>query len=342
MAMVLVIPLLSGLAVFVCILVLTPFADKMRLIDLPDERKRHLEPTPMVGGIAIYMVLMAMLLVVSPPAELAWMMASATVLVVVGFLDDVYDLRWRTRMTAQFGATCLMMLSSDLYIGSLGFNVLGLDQLGWLGIGLTIFAVLCLTNGFNMLDGVDGLASGHVLVVIGSLAVVQLLNHGTLVQSLWLSALAAVVFAFWLVNMSLTPLKKVFLGDAGSLLLGFLVCWLLVYYSQQPIAAILPVAVLWCAALPIMDTALVIFRRIARGKSPFEADRIHLHHLLIDLGVSPRRALGLMLASAAAINTIGLLTVYLVSPFWGLVLFTVISALFAWFVTHWSVEDRFV
>ena len=71
-----------------------------------------------------------------------------------------------------------------------------------------------------MLDGVDGLAAGHVLVVIGSLAAVQLLNHGTLVQPLWLSVLAAVVFAFWLVNMSLTPLKRVFLGDAGSLLSG--------------------------------------------------------------------------------------------------------------------------
>ena len=247
----LVIPLLSGLAAFVLILVLTPFASKMRLLDFPDHRKRHREPTPMVGGIAIYLVLMAVLLVVSPPAKLAWMMASATVLVVIGFLDDVFDLGWRTRIAAQFGATCLMIFGSGLYIETLGFNVWGLDQLGWFGIGLTIFAVLCLTNGFNMLDGVDGLASGHVLVVIGSLAVVQLLNHGTLVQPLWLSVLAAVVFAFWLVNMSLTPLKKVFLGDAGSLLLGFVVCWLLVYYSQKPIAAVVPAAVVAAAALAV-------------------------------------------------------------------------------------------
>jgi undecaprenyl-phosphate alpha-N-acetylglucosaminyl 1-phosphatetransferase len=337
-----VIPLLSGLGAFVLILVLTPFAGRMRLLDLPDQRKRHREPTPMVGGIAIYLALMAVLLVVSPPAKLAWMMASATILVIVGFLDDVFDLGWRTRLAAQFGATCLMIFGSGLYIESLGFNVWGLDQLGWFGIGLTIFAVLCLTNGFNMLDGVDGLSAGHVLVVIGSLAAVQMLNHGTLAQPLWLSVLAAVVFAFWLVNMSLTPLKKVFLGDAGSLLLGFVVCWLLVYYSQEPIAAVVPAAVLWCTALPVMDTALVIFRRIARGKSPFEADRIHLHHLFIDLGVPPRRALGLMLTLAVVINTIGLLTVYLVSPFWGLVLFAVVSALFAWCVTHRSVEDRFV
>ena len=170
----LMIPLLSGLAAFVLILILTPFASKMRLLDLPNERKRHREPTPMVGGIAIYLVLMAVLLLVSPPAKLAWMMASATVLVVIGFLDDVFDLGWRSRLAAQLGATCLMIFGSGLYIESLGFNVWGLDQLGWFGIGLTIFAVLCLTNGFNMLDGIDGLASGHVLVVIGSLAVVQL------------------------------------------------------------------------------------------------------------------------------------------------------------------------
>jgi undecaprenyl-phosphate alpha-N-acetylglucosaminyl 1-phosphatetransferase len=334
-----VIPLLSGVAAFVLILALTPLAGTMRVLDCPDERKRHREPTPMVGGIAIYLVLGVVLLVVSPPPELAWMMASATILVIVGFLDDAFNLGWGTRLAAQLGSTCLMIFGSGIFVESLGFNTYGLDQLGWFGIGLTIFAVLCLTNGFNMLDGVDGLASGHVLVVIGSLVVCQLLTRGTLVQPLWLSVLATVVFAFWLVNMSLTPLKKVFLGDAGSLLLGFVVCWLLIYYSQQPIAALVPVAVLWCAALPIMDTALVIFRRIARGKSPFEADRIHLHHLLIDLGVPPRRALGLMLMSAIVINAFGLLTVYLVSPFWGLILFMATFALFASAVTHPSVED---
>ena len=338
----LMVPLLSGLAAFVLILVLSPFAGRMRLLDLPDQRKRHREPTPMVGGVAIYLALMAVLLVVSPPAKLAWMMASATILVVVGFLDDVFELGWRTRLAAQFGATCLMIFGSGLHIETLGFNVWGLDDLGWLGVGLTVFAVLCLTNGFNMLDGIDGLAAGHVLVVIGSLAAVQLIANGSVAQPLWLAVLAASVLAFWLVNMSLTPLRKVFLGDAGSLLLGFVVCWLLVYYSQEPIAAVKPAAVLWCAAVPVMDTALVIFRRIARGKSPFEADRIHLHHLFVDAGVPPRRSLGLMLGLSAALNAAGLSVVYLVSPFWGLVAFALVSGLFAWCVTHRSVEDQLV
>jgi UDP-GlcNAc:undecaprenyl-phosphate GlcNAc-1-phosphate transferase len=86
----------------------------------------------------------------------------------------------------------------------------------------------------------------------------------------------------------------------------------------------------------------VIFRRIARGRSPFEADRIHLHHLFVDAGVPPRRALGLMLGLSAALNAGGLSVVYLVSPFWGLVAFALVSGLFAWCVTHRSVEDHLV
>jgi undecaprenyl-phosphate alpha-N-acetylglucosaminyl 1-phosphatetransferase len=333
---------LAGLGAFILILVLTPFAYRLRLVDRPDHRKLHNLPVPMVGGVAIYLVLLASFLLVTPPAKVAWFMFALTLLVAVGLLDDALSLGIKTRIAAQVLSTVTMMAGADLWIQDIGLGFAWDSALGILGMGLTLFAVVGLTNGFNMVDGIDGLASGHLMVGIACLVGAQVWVAGFVHQPGWLSLLFAAVFAFWLVNMSLTPFKRVFLGDSGSLLLGFTMAWLLIYYTQEPIGLIEPVAALWCVTLPVFDTLVVIARRLMNGRSPFSSDRNHLHHLLVDQGVRPPIALALILVGAILINTTGLALTYLVSPTVGLACYVLCLGVFGYLMLHPEIERRFL
>lgn len=314
-------PAIAAVIALLAIMILTPFAERLNLLDRPNARKKHESPVPMVGGIAIYMALMSALLVVQPPEKLTWFIASGTLLVIVGFLDDALDLGVKTRFFVQIIATLLAMTGTGVWITSLGLVGLEWISLSFLGIPLTLVAAVGLTNAFNMADGIDGLASGYALVAIMCVACVMHLTQSTIVHLEWLAVLFSVCFAFWLVNMALTPLKKVFLGDAGSLLLGFLVAWLLVYYSQEPVSMIHPVAALWCVAIPVWDTLIVMARRIRRGRSPFSPDRHHIHHLLVDSGLSSRAALACLLGASVVIHAAGLSVTYQMGPWYGLTLY---------------------
>ena len=334
------IPLSAACSALIFIIVLTPFADRLRLLDKPDSRKIHSAPVPMVGGIAIYLVLMCGLLIFPPPEKLVWFFVALTILVIIGMLDDAFGLGVKTRVVGQVLATSVMVFGADLYIENLGLTLFDLDSLGLTGIIITMIAVVGLTNGFNMVDGIDGLASGHLLVGIACVASVQWLMKGEIHQVVWLSVLFAVVLAFWLVNMSLTPLRRVFLGDAGSLLLGFVMSWVLIYYSQKPISLLQPVAALWCVTVPVFDTLGVIVRRMKNGRSPFSGDRIHLHHLLVDQGISHKRAASVILCASISLNLFGLWLTYAVSPVAGLLVYVLFFVIFLYGMLHPNIEHR--
>jgi len=323
-------PLLAGVAALLLILVLTPFAEKMQWVDRPGQRKHHREPVPMVGGLAIYLVMLAGFMLFQPPEKLAWVLFGTTLLVVVGFLDDVLELGVKLRLFVQVVATICVMVGAGLSVQAIGLSVVPFQELGVVGLIFTVFAVVGLTNAFNLVDGIDGLAAGHFLVGLGCLAGLQLLTVGGLVQSEWFIVLFSAVFAFWLVNMSLTPLKPVFLGDAGSLLVGFTMSWVLIYMTQQPVSAIEPVAALWCVTLPVFDTLAVVWRRIRRGQSPFTPDRAHLHLRMVDRGIGPISSLTAILAASVVINTFGIWLTYTASPELGLAAY---GALFLLYVT---------
>lgn len=337
----LALPILVGLGLFVFILVLTPFAPRLRLLDEPNFRKQHGTSVPMVGGIAIYLVILASMMIVDPPVKLSWLMLSVSILVAVGALDDAFGLGVKTRFAIQTFATVLMILGSSMWIRSLGFGWWGLDSMvGWLGIPLTIFAVVGLTNGFNMVDGIDGLAAGHMLVGLVTLCLTLFVFRGEVHQVAWLTVLMAAVFGFWLVNLSLTPLKKVFLGDAGSLLLGFIMAWTLIYYSQEPIGLMHPVAALWCVTVPVLDTLRVIVGRWKNKRSPFSPDRNHLHHVLVDMGIGSGKVLALIMGLSALLNAIGIWITYSISPLASLILYLTLFAGCIWGPLHSFIEKQ--
>lgn len=331
---------LAGVSAFLLIVVLTPFADRLRLLDRPDLRKSHQAPVPMVGGIAIYLVLLAGFVLIGPPNKAGWFLFALTFLVATGLLDDAFGLGVKTRIAAQCFATAVMIFGAGLSIQSIGLGTPNDGALGLVGIGLTLFAVVGLTNGFNMVDGIDGLAAGHMMIGLLCLAGIQLWAVNFVHQAEWLSLLFSTVFAFWLVNMSLTPLKRVFLGDAGSLLLGFTMSWLLIYYTQAPTGVVDPVAALWCVTLPVFDTLVVIARRLKSGRSPFFPDRNHLHHLLVDQGASPRVALTVILLISLVVNVVGICVTYNFGAWIGLACYCGLLAIFAYMMLHPSIEFR--
>lgn len=333
--------MLSGMGVMVFIIVLTPFAERLRLLDQPDHRKRHGVAVPMVGGLSIYLVILAALLFVDPPDKLIWLIISASILVVVGALDDAFCLGVRVRFASQILASSLMIVGASVWVRSFGIEIWSLDSIaGWLGIPLTIFAVVGLTNGFNMADGIDGLASGHMLVGLGSVGLTLYLVHGDFYHLEWFIVLMSAVFAFFVVNLSLTPLKRVFLGDAGSQLLGFVMAWTLIFYSQDPIALLHPVAALWCVTIPVFDTLVVIVRRIKNRRSPFSSDRNHLHYLLVDMEMDKRLALGSILVLAIIVNAFGIWITFAISPLAGLVVYCLLFMCFGYGMLHPSIEKQ--
>ena len=214
-------------------------------------------------------------------------------------------------------------------LNSAGLDVLELDSsLIWLSYLVTIFAVVGLTNAFNMSDGIDGLSAGHFLVGIGTLLITMAYAHDELSIATWLGVVFISVLAFFLVNVGLTPLRIVFLGDAGSLLLGFLMGWILIYVSQPPRSFIHPVVGLWCVSIPIFDTFAVMSLRIIQRRSVFSPDRCHFHHFLVDAGLHPKLVLMIILALACLMNCLGIWLAYRVSPWVSLAIFVVLLLIF--------------
>ncbi len=291
----------------VSLLVLLPLGRQLGLVDYPDQfRKRHAFNTPLVGGLAIAIGMLA-----------GWWYAgtfdrfqdavicTALMLVVVGVADDLLNLRVWVRVIAELAAIAIVVISSGIYIHSLG-ELRGHElALGWLGIPFTVVAVIGLLNAFNLIDGMDGLAGSLTLIAAGSIEFLSNRNASA-TQLAFIAVIASAVIPYLAANLGLFGHRgKVFLGDAGSIMLGYLLAWSLIGMSQSTPRQISPGLVLWCVALPVFDTLTVMFRRMHRGESPFTADRGHIHHLLTDAGLKPRDALLCLVGFAAILPALG-------------------------------------
>ena len=289
------------------LVVLLPLSRRLGLVDCPDQgRKRHAFNTPLVGGLAIAIGMLA-----------GWwhadvfsrfenaVIGTALLLVMVGVADDLLDLKVWVRVVAQLASIAVVVISSGVYIRSLG-TLQGHElTLGWLGIPFTVVAVIGLLNAFNLIDGIDGLAGCLTLVAAGGIELLGR-HQGSALQFAAIAVIAAALVPYLAANLGLFGREgKVFLGDAGSVMLGYLLAWSLIGMSQGEPRQISPGLVLWCVALPVFDTLTVMFRRMHRGESPFTADRGHIHHLLMDAGLKPRDTLICLVAFAAVMPMLG-------------------------------------
>lgn len=288
------------------IVVLRRFAAPLGLVDHPDQRKQHVGDVPLVGGLAIFsgLIVGALSRGQFQGFEKA-LLGTAAVLVMLGALDDRFDLSVRDRLLIQTIVILTVIAGTGVYIHTLG-SIFGHEvTLGWAGVPLTVLAVIGLVNAFNMMDGIDGLAGSLELVSIAAIILFADPTplHGVIVM---LALLAAASLPYLVANQGFMG-GKIFLGDAGSMLIGYLLAWALIRLSQMPQTQLSPVDVLWCVALPVFDTFAVMYRRMRQGKSPFKPDRGHIHHILMGAGLGPRTTLAALVALAALLALIGAL-----------------------------------
>ncbi|NRB68593.1 MAG: UDP-N-acetylglucosamine--undecaprenyl-phosphate N-acetylglucosaminephosphotransferase [Vibrio sp.] len=270
-------------------------AKKIGLVDKPNARKLHNGAIPLVGGISICISIIYFLFnnpYVLPNTPLY--AACILTLVVVGALDDKYDLSFKLRFAIQAGLSIAMMTLGGIELNTIG-DVFGTGEiitLGWLGYFVTILAVVGAINAFNMVDGIDGLLGGLSVVTFGGLGI--MLSHDGQDNLAYIClVLVVAIIPYILLNLgAFGRRRKVFMGDAGSMLIGFTVIWLLLHSSQNGTAPPLrPVTALWLIAVPLMDMTAIMIRRVRRGDSPFKPDREHLHHIFQRLGLSSTQTL---------------------------------------------------
>lgn len=293
--------------------VLLQHAARLRLVDHPVGRKDHQHPTPVIGGIAVFLAI-ACGWTVLDAAQMAQsalgFCVGGLVLVVVGAADDVRDLSWRTRMVAQCAsALVLCLFGSTLLSLSLPSADMPL-ALGMFAVPFTVFSVMGLINAVNMIDGVDGLSGSIVTATLLVMAILAQWSGDPDLGSHLLVA-AAAVLAFLGFNFRFPGRVKAltFLGNSGSALLGLMLAWAAIELTQGPESRVTPSVAPWLVALPILDCLTLIGRRLAGGRSPFSADRMHFHHLLLDRGFSASKVViaGLLLHLAIAGIGLGLL-----------------------------------
>ena len=286
--------LLCLISAFVVTLISIPpiisLINRFRLFDMPNERKVHTAPVPTMGGIAILAGMVMSLLLWFPfngePAQICFFF-SIVVLFGLGILDDLKDLSARYKFIIQLGLAALIALSGiriTSFEGLFGLYELPLTA----QYTFTILAITGITNAFNLIDGIDGLAGGIGFMSLITLGLFLTMS-GDAKTALIAFALAGGILAFLYFNFN--P-AKIFMGDTGSLLLGFVTAVLCIRLIQVnnmvavPVLSHAPVFVLGIVLIPVFDTLKVFAARIWKGRSPFEADKTHIHHLLTNQGFS--------------------------------------------------------
>jgi len=268
-------------------------ANNKGAVAIPGKRHIHTKPTPKLGGIAVASgVLLISPFVFTFDRIIASYLASSALMLLLGIIDDIKGTNWRLKLIFSLIATSIFIFGSNIWIRSLG-NLFGLGeiQLGLWGILFTYFAVFGVINAINLIDGLNGLACGVSSIAFLSFAIFARMDGNTTVFYLSLANLAATMGLF----RYNYPDAKIFLGDSGSLFLGFSlsVMAILLAQGQGKINPMVPVMIL---GIPILDTLRVMTVRIINRRNPFEGDRTHLHHLMSRSGIPPTRVVKIIWA----------------------------------------------
>ena len=298
---------------FLSIKLFKPFAVEIGLVDKPNERKQHSGNIPLIGGISIFLaVLAASLLWLPNTLELRMYLIASAMMVFIGALDDKFDLRVRVRIIGQIITASLLIYGVGGYISSLGdLFGLGYIVLGPVGIIFTYVAIIVIINAYNMVDGIDGLIGSLSINTFISIAILFIMSGQTDYLSYPLIlATATLPYLFFNLGLFRKESKKIFMGDAGSMFVGLSVIWLLTMGTQGEQASFRPVTALWICAIPIMDMLSIVVRRYKNGKSPFKPDRDHIHHIMQRVGLTPHQALIVISTIAVLMSAIGILGEY--------------------------------
>ncbi|WP_194756842.1 undecaprenyl-phosphate alpha-N-acetylglucosaminyl 1-phosphate transferase [Aliidiomarina indica] len=331
-----VVVLLSTLAVtWLLQALLVPLAAKYGLVDKPCSRKQHSGEIPLIGGLALALTFFLVASIIFEiNFQFVCVIVSSVLMVTTGVLDDRFDLSVRLRIVMQLIAASILVFGAGIQITTLG-NLFGFGviDLGDWAAPFTVLAIMTAMNAYNMIDGIDGLLGGLSIVSMIGIAALAILHQQTTPFFFSLILLSALLpFLHRNLQKNGTRIKKVFMGDAGSMFIGLVVVWLLAlltnpelsnkyvlqygesYFGGASESKVRPVAVLWLIAIPLMDMLGIMVRRVVKGQNPFKPDRDHLHHIFMRAGFTPREALTVITLSAIWWMFVGLYLEYLQVP----------------------------
>ncbi len=281
------------------------FAYKVGAIDVPkDARRMHKKPIPRLGGLAIFLGFMVSVILFVPirgDREMQSILLGAVIIVVLGVVDDIMALPAMLKFVVQIAAALIPALNGVVIQAVSNPNVFSSEAywvLGWLSIPVTVIWIVAVTNSVNLIDGLDGLANGVSAISATTVLVIALLASEAQV-ALVMAALVGASVGFMPYNQN--P-AKMFMGDTGATFLGFILASMSIQGLFKFYAVISFVVPFLILGLPIFDTAFAFTRRIAHGQSPMHADRSHIHHRLIDMGLNQKQAVATLYVISAILG----------------------------------------
>ena len=283
---------------FACTPAVRMLAIKIKAVDVPkDNRRMHKVPIPRMGGLAIFAgFLVSVLFFVPLGTEFRSILIGALILVVLGIIDDIVSLKPKTKFAGQIIAALIPALSGVSIHGIVNPFVPGqYSTLGIFSIPLTVIWIVGITNAVNFIDGLDGLACGVSAIATVTMFIIAVLFGETYI-ALMMAALAGACLGFLPYNMN--P-AKIFMGDTGSMFLGYILATVSIQGLFKFYAVISFAVPFILLGLPIFDTGFAIVRRLLKGQSPLQADRGHVHHRLIDLGFDQKQSVAILYAFSA-------------------------------------------
>ena len=299
------------ISTFIGIFLLRPIANNIGLLDSPNNRKPHTGSIPVIGGIAMYLGLVVGIL--TTPLDLndfSYFMLASLIVVFIGVLDDYQNISVSIRIVFQALAAFIVAELAGISILSFG-DILNRGEMyidDW-PIFISVLAIIAGMNAINMLDGINGLAGGVSLIIFIAIAYLSIDSSSSV--SLIIALLFCMVVPVFLIDnlcIGRPTSKRIFMGDAGSMLIGLSIAWLLIDLSQGEFAVISPVTALWLFGIPIIELVSSISRRILNGKSPFEPDLNHMHHIISHLGLGEKKSLFIMLIFSSIMAIIGIIS----------------------------------
>lgn len=319
------------LVLLVCIftmlntLILTPIfkmaARQLKIVDEPESRRIHEKTMPTMGGLTIYIsfFLSAFFIISTSGTQLLPIFVGATIIVVTGMIDDLFELKPLVKVTGILAGAASVYILGDIALETMTFPYFGTLEFGAWQMPLTLIWIVGLTNAINLIDGLDGLASGVSMIALTTMGIIGFffLTIEEVSISIMIFILVASIAGFWPYNFQ--P-ASIFLGDTGALFLGFMIG----IFSLQGlknatlISLILPIVIL---GIPVTDTLFAMIRRKLNRQSISTADKNHIHHRLMSLGLSHRQTVLAIYCVSAIFSVIALL--YNFSTFIGSVLLTV-------------------
>jgi len=283
-------------------------AFKFNVLDIPkDARKVHKKPIPLLGGLAIYIAFISTLILKSGKLTASEMgiLIGATIIAIGGIIDDKYDIRPRYKLVFQILAAAVLIMFG-VEINLVTNPIISANQylnLGWLSLPITLLWVIGITNALNLIDGLDGLAAGVALISSITLFIIAILNNRT-DAAILTAILSGAIIGFLPYNFN--P-ASIFMGDTGAQLLGFLLAAISIKGTIKSAAAFAIAVPILALGIPIYDTMFAVIRRKINGKPIMQADRGHLHHRLLDMGLTQKQTVLIMYLISAVLGGIAII-----------------------------------